>query len=81
MSEFLIRGYNVAIPQVDVGEDVLVVDDRQGDVTRVQVKSADARTKPGPNYRVALNFPRKQLTAAKSKVSLFYMLMIRGAAE
>jgi hypothetical protein len=29
MSKFLIRGYNVAIPQVDVGEDVLVVDDHR----------------------------------------------------
>ena len=41
MSEFLIRGYNVAIPAVDVGDDVLVIDDGQGTVSRVQVKMSD----------------------------------------
>ena len=38
MSEFLLRGYNVAVPAVDTGDDVFVVDDRQGALWRVQVK-------------------------------------------
>lgn len=31
MAEFLIRGYNVAVPEVDVGDDILVVKDRSGE--------------------------------------------------
>jgi hypothetical protein len=34
MSEFVLRGYNVAIPMVDVGDDVFVVDDRDGALRR-----------------------------------------------
>ncbi len=40
MSVFLNRGYNVAIPEVDVGDDIFVVRDADGDLSRVQVKSA-----------------------------------------
>lgn len=32
MAELLLRGYNVAIPEVDVGDDVFVVRDRDGDL-------------------------------------------------
>jgi len=60
MSEFLIRGYNVAIPEVDVGEDVFVVRDRDDAVTRVQVKSANARpTQDG--YYAQFKIPLEQL--------------------
>jgi hypothetical protein len=45
MAEFLFRGYNAAIPEVDVGEDVFVVRDSDGDLTRIQVKSAVAKGK------------------------------------
>jgi hypothetical protein len=40
MAEYLRRGYNVAVPEIDVGEDIYVVRDSDGDFTRVQVKSA-----------------------------------------
>ena len=40
MAEFLVRGYNVAIPEVDVGDDIFVVRDSDGDLTRIQVKTA-----------------------------------------
>ncbi len=43
MSEFLIRGYNVAAPEVDRGDDLFVVRDRDGDLRRIQVKTASAR--------------------------------------
>ena len=42
MSEFLIRGWNVAVPEVDVGDDMLVLQDETGDVSRIQVKTASA---------------------------------------
>lgn len=42
MSEFLIRGWNVAIPEVDIGDDIFVVQDTHGILRRVQVKSASS---------------------------------------
>ncbi|MBZ0117494.1 MAG: hypothetical protein K8H88_10890 [Sandaracinaceae bacterium] len=39
MAELLLRGWNVAIPEVDVGDDVFVVDDNADAVLRVQVKT------------------------------------------
>lgn len=39
MAEFLIRGYNTAIPDVDLGDDIFVVRDRDGALSRVQVKT------------------------------------------
>jgi hypothetical protein len=43
MSEFLHRRINVAIPEVDVGDDVFVVKGSDDTVTRVQVKAATAK--------------------------------------
>ena len=40
MSELLARGYNVAVPEVDVGDDVLVIRDATQEVSRIQVKSS-----------------------------------------
>jgi hypothetical protein len=40
MAEFLLRGYNVAMPEVDIGDDIFVVHDREGELWRVQVKTA-----------------------------------------
>ena len=40
MSEFLTRGWNVAIPEVDIGDDIFVVQDENGTLRRVQVKTS-----------------------------------------
>jgi hypothetical protein len=40
MSEFLMLGWNVAIPEVDVGDDIFVVQDDNGTLRRVQVKTS-----------------------------------------
>jgi hypothetical protein len=45
MAQFLVRGYNVAMPEVDVGEDVFVVRDRDAELSRVQVKAAFGKGK------------------------------------
>ena len=42
ISEFLIRGWNVAVPEVDIGDDLLVIKDQNMDVSRIQVKTASA---------------------------------------
>lgn len=44
MSEFLRRGYNVAVPEVDVGDDIFVVRDSSGVYARIQVKTSIAKT-------------------------------------
>ncbi len=43
MAEFLVRETNVAIPEVDVGDDIVVVRDDNDQITRVQVKTANAK--------------------------------------
>lgn len=45
MSEFLIRGWNVAIPEVDHGDDVFVVKHTDNALYRVQVKSSNVTLK------------------------------------
>lgn len=40
MSEFLLRGWNVAIPEIDIGDDIFVVQDESGTLRRVQVKTS-----------------------------------------
>jgi len=43
MSEFAWRGYNVAIPEIDVGDDLYVTNDRTGMISRIQVKTATGK--------------------------------------
>lgn len=43
MAEFLTRGYNVAMPEVDEGDDIFVVQHHVGTFWRIQVKTANAR--------------------------------------
>ena len=42
MASFLIRGWNVATPEVDIGDDLFVIEDKKGIFFRVQVKTAQA---------------------------------------
>ncbi len=43
MAELAFRGYNVAIPEIDVGDDVFVVNQSTGQLSRIQVKTATAK--------------------------------------
>lgn len=42
MAECLMRGFNVAIPEVDIGDDLFVVNDQSGNYRRIQVKTVTA---------------------------------------
>src|SRR5690606_23258604 len=44
MSELLLRGWNVAVLVVDVGDDVFVIDDNDKTTYRMQVKPAASDT-------------------------------------
>jgi hypothetical protein len=41
VAQFLHRGYNAAIPEVDRGEDIFVIEDESGKLSRIQVKAAN----------------------------------------
>lgn len=43
MSELLVRGWNVATPEVDRGDDIFVVQDIKGELKRIQVKTATGK--------------------------------------
>ena len=77
MSEFLWRGYNVAIPAVDVGEDIFVVEAGQGVLRRVQVKTAGTGVLVRGVKTVQFNLSRAQLNLQSGGSDLFFMLLAR----
>ena len=72
MSEFLYRGYNVAVPQVDIGDDVYVVEDQRGTMWRLQIKTTDQPEDRSGVYQLS----RRQLRELKAN-ELFFMFMVR----
>lgn len=76
MSEFLLRGWNVAVPVVDVGDDVFVIDDNAKATWRVQVKAAQVSRAPDGTYKGTVTLSREQLRAAQ-EIELFYALLLR----
>lgn len=77
MSEFLIRGWNVAIPEVDVGDDIFVVKDENGELRRVQVKTSTAAVrKRGISGQFNLSY--KQLSDIR-EVIIHYVFILRTA--
>lgn len=77
MAEFLIRGYNVAMPEVDRGDDIFVVKDSDGELSRIQVKAA--RTRPTRRGEVAVfNLDLLQLQSERTP-DLTYVLVTRTA--
>jgi hypothetical protein len=80
MSEFLCRGWNVATPEVDVGDDVFVVRDSDGQLRRVQVKTANARLRKNQSISVQYNISLNQLKTLISP-ELIYAFSIRHAHQ
>jgi hypothetical protein len=75
MAEFLLRGYNTAMPEVDLGDDIFVVEDRRGQLWRIQVKTAIAqRTRKG--YRAKFSVSIRQLATEKDP-DLFFVFAVR----
>lgn len=79
MSELLWRGWNVAIPQVDVGDDIFVVEDEQGTFYRVQVKMS---TGTDQQYGCSAQYilPLQQLQTPETP-DLIYVLALRFEGE
>jgi hypothetical protein len=76
MAEFLHRRINVAIPEVDVGDDLFVVKGTGAEVVRVQVKSATAREQQN-SYVALINVPEAQLKVPDDNPPLVYVFAIR----
>lgn len=76
MSEFLARGYNVAIPQVDIGDDIFVVRDEDGVLSRVQVKAANAKVAKKGSYSASFNVGFPQLVKAQTPM-LHFVFVVR----
>ncbi|WP_080058120.1 PDDEXK-like family protein [Spirosoma aerolatum] len=74
MSEFLMRGWNVAIPEVDRGEDICVVQDSDETLRRVQVKSSQAIPLQ-KGYYAEFNIPYRQIVTALTPDIHFFLLV------
>jgi hypothetical protein len=75
MAEYLLRGYNVAMPEVDEGDDVFVVENRSGELWRVQVKTAIGLRR-GRGWRATYSVSRNQLQKERTP-DLFYVFALR----
>lgn len=60
MAECLMRGFNVAIPEVDIGDDLFVVNDQSGNYRRIQVKTITA-VRRSAGYSAQFQVPLPQL--------------------
>ncbi|MBK9260966.1 MAG: hypothetical protein IPM54_14285 [Polyangiaceae bacterium] len=77
MAEFVVRGYNVAIPEIDVGDDVFVVRDSDGDLSRVQVKTATSKPrKAAGHFGAVISVPLKQLKDPRQP-DITYVFVVR----
>ena len=76
MSEFLIRGYNVAVPEVDIGDDLFVVHDIAGSFWRVQVKTANGKHLKLGGYSAQFSLRRDQLSTPITP-DLIYIFAVR----
>jgi hypothetical protein len=77
LAELLSRQCNVAVPEVGEGEDVLAFALDEPDVTRIQVKTANAeRLKEEGRYAAKVSVPLEQLET-RSRVELYYIFAIR----
>ena len=74
MSEFLMRGWNVAMPEVDTGDDIFVVEDENDTFYRVQVKTAQAIPRKN-GVSVQFSIPLKQLKEADKNI--YFVFAIR----
>ncbi len=76
MSEFIIRGFNVAVPIIDDGDDVVILD-KESQVWRVQIKSSTAKERQDGHCSCEWYVPQAQVRNPDGKVALWYCLVTR----
>ena len=75
MAELLDRGCNVAVPEVDTGEDVFAFAQGEQPPDRIQVKRSTAKRRSGGHYVADIKVPLRQLESVDSQ--LFFAFAIR----
>lgn len=85
MSEFIVRGYNAAIPEVDIGDDILVIRDIDDSLSKIQVKATNTciELKSPKNkgvFRVQFNVKKSQLLR-DSIAPFFYFFLVRREGQ
>jgi hypothetical protein len=75
MSEFLMRGWNVATPEVDIGDDIFVVKDEDGTLRKIQVKTS-SKTERQTSFSGQFLIPIKQLKNISS-ILIHYVFIVR----
>lgn len=79
MSEFLMLGWNVAIPEVDIGDDIFVVQDDNGTLRRVQVKTSTSTPRKG-SFSAQFSVSVKNLRNI-STILIHYIFLVRHNTE
>lgn len=76
MAELAWRGYNVALPEIDVGDDIFAVNDTSGNMWRIQVKYG--KIKKQKKKSIAAIFPcRKDQLEKADSPELYYVFVFR----
>lgn len=75
MSHIVIRGLNVAIPEIDLGSDIFVVHDEKGDLWPVQVKTGTATRNRRGELSAKFNLLVTQLRTQAMPDKLVYSLV------
>jgi hypothetical protein len=75
MAEFLARGWNVAVPEVDIGDDIFVVRDETGDYSRVQVKTSSGISRK-TGISAQFNLPISQIEELPTPELTYIFLVI-----
>ncbi len=77
MAELAWRGYNIAIPEIDIGDDVFAVRDETGAMWRLQAK-ASKETRQKTSSRYEFRVKEKAIHKAQSPELHFVFVMRQG---
>ena len=75
MGEFAWRGYNVAMPEIDIGDDIFVYRDATNQIWRIQVKTL-TRTQQVNSDRYQFRVRETQITTPANP-ALYFILALR----
>jgi hypothetical protein len=79
MSELAWLGYNVAMPEIDIGDDIFAVNDASGNMWRIQVKYS--ATKSQKKTVSGMFGCRKSQLEAPGTPELYYVFVFRVASK
>jgi len=77
MGELCLRGYNVAMPEIDKGDDVFAVNDASGAMWRLQVKTS-LGTQQKKSRRYGFRVKESQIQQAQTPELHFFFVMRKG---